>query len=111
MNEKQARQEGLQFTGKYARFYQKELVTQEALRIRKLGFRAVTVESKSGFSVYASTEYFQALYKYETYQRAIRGIPFAEAEIQKHLDMIEIEKQKIEEYKKILAEPEPLKVR
>jgi len=68
MNEQKARAEGLSFTGCYKR--DKEVVKEEAKRIRKLGFKARIVTEYAnplsrgqnagitGWSVYACKRYF-----------------------------------------------------
>ena len=77
MNERQARKQGLSFTGKYtSHLMEKNRLLQEAKEIRKRGYRAVIVDcpsskysrggSSMGWSVYAHAKYFEDIYKVET---------------------------------------------
>ena len=94
MNEKQAKSEGLSFTGTYIGNYKdnQQRVKEEAKRIRDLGFRAVVVTEASGKSVYADQLYFNHI-----------GVIKAEQE----LGGIENRKQYIkQEYEKRLKEIE-----
>lgn len=60
MTEKQAEKQGLEFTGFYRSFTEKDKVKEEAKRIRESGRRAVMVfvpgTRRDGYSVYATPE-------------------------------------------------------
>jgi len=58
MTKKQALSEGLTFKGCFEWYNQKYKVTAEAQRLRKLGYRAVTVDENNGCSVYVEQRYF-----------------------------------------------------
>jgi hypothetical protein len=90
MTEKQARQEGLMFTGSYLS-WKKEEIKNDAAEIRKQGFRAVVViTSGGGYSVYAEKKYF-------TYRRI--------KDIEMHLSNFgEWKKRAYDEYQKRLKE-------
>ena len=64
MNKRQARAEGLHFTGHYERYWEKDKIKNIAAVIRKLyKCRVVMVEEEGGVSLYADDKY-----------NAIRGI-------------------------------------
>lgn len=77
MNERQASLEGLQFEGATARPWDEkacEKLRKEAAEIRKMGFRAVVVQSGSnewgGGSKLLYVEYDYAIYKWLKYNEA-----------------------------------------
>lgn len=58
MNKKQARAEGLNFTGHYERYWEKDKIKNIAAVIRKLyKCRVVMVEEEGGVSLYADAKY------------------------------------------------------
>jgi hypothetical protein len=114
MNLKQARKEGLQFTGHYESYSNSETIKQEAKNIRtdakKLGYsvRVVMVDEGHGISLYADKEYF----KYDKHVENIRISKYlvsAKNElIQKYEDAVSKAMQELEDIKKKIADAELL---
>lgn len=91
MNKKQARAEGLNFTGHYERYWERDKIKNIAAVIRKLyKCRVVMVEEEGGISLYADAKY-----------DAIRGI----RDEQRIIDNAEVRIQRAkEEYLKKVEE-------
>ena len=70
MTEQKARLEGLDFTGHYERFI--EPIKEKAKEIRKKGYKARTVISDGGYSIYAEKKYFTDK-QIKSYKNTISG--------------------------------------
>ena len=109
MNEKQARAEGLQFTGCYQSKYKGDLniVREEARRIRSLGFKAITVDGNGGKSVYAEPAYFAAKEAYRQWKSASGKVERTKVEIMELEIALEGLRSQLKNYEELAAQPSP----
>lgn len=110
MTVKQARKQGLIFTGTYETGEDAQKAVEEAKCIRKLGFRAVTIQKDGGKSVYAEKAYMD----YETaqvYKGRLKFIPLRKQQLletyERELKELEAEEER---YKLFIAKVEGKKV-
>lgn len=117
MNEKEARKEGLCYTGYYERKFNKEgqlKIKERAAAIRKAGFRAVMVQTDSGTTIYTDHLYQKEENKRRKWEAAKNAKNNNYKDFNDKIAELEAEitkiKNTINEYETILSGPEPIKI-
>jgi site-specific DNA-adenine methylase len=117
MNEREARKEGLCYTGYYERKYNSEgqlKLKEKAGAIRKAGFRAVMVQTDSGTTIYTDPSYQEAENKRQKWETAKNArdnnYKYFNDKISEYQAEIDKIKNTMNEYEEILFGPEPIKI-
>jgi hypothetical protein len=113
MNENEARKEGLVYTGFYERFG-KDTLKAKAANIRKVGFRAVLVQTGSGYTIYVSKDYEIAKNKRQLWEMAKRANDSGYKNFNDEINELKSKIGKLEDqmniYIEVMKGPEPLDV-
>ena len=97
MNARQARAEGLSFTGVWERLHKRADVAKEAKEIRKIyKCRAVVVNKQGGVAVYADEKYFDLQYL-TTLKCHLRNCPAKRQRILEQLAELDEEEKRLAE--------------
>ncbi len=97
MNERQARAEGLEFTGCWVRNYERVEARESAKYIReKYKCRAVVVNEQGGVAVYADKKYFE-LQRLNDLECRLKLIPCQRQRLLEQLAELEADEKKLSE--------------